>query len=575
MYTLNNKKQDNKNRTPKKKEPSPTSQLKNNRQEGISQQNQQKHIDNSTQVKKIAQLQQSVNNSTANKQRSIQKKPNNTGLPDNLKSGVENLSGHTMDDVKVHYNSDKPTQLNAHAYAQGTDIHIASGQEKHLAHEAWHVVQQKQGRVKPTMQMKGKININDDLGLEREADIMGAKASLYAEETNKKTPIEIPLHYKNETTINKKTSQKTIQKQSKESKIVVQRVIKIADTDYSGTPEDVYDIIKGGRDARKAIDKWGSEGLLQWLKEHDNQTFTNTNAIQSEIKKAMKNWVPNAVDKKSKSSFINIARSKVGSCIDTILGDSRPANEIYYKISLVSELENSSTYLNHFIDRMKKIATAIEEKQPLDIPGIKATLKLLTSTWPKEPADYLKDGSDHLSLVGKNNDGIPLSIKGLNSELDAILNVSKEELAEGEVVFSGSNYTDPKKTEMTKDVDVSYIDNNNVLHLIENGKDMNTLKNKVVGSHDQKKIYNHLTKKTNEITHTAVGNLTPTQSQRSEISKIMWWYSVPPETLDLDISKEDIKSILESLVSTGAGIRSGDKRFEVEDLKVILSSQAK
>lgn len=105
----------------------------------------------------------------------IQQK-NNTGLPDQLKSGIENLSGHSMDDVKVNFNSDKPAQLNAHAYAQGTDIHIASGQEKHLPHEAWHVVQQKQGRVKPTMQMKGKMNINDDKGLEKEADTMGMKA---------------------------------------------------------------------------------------------------------------------------------------------------------------------------------------------------------------------------------------------------------------------------------------------------------------------------------------------------------------------------------------------------------------
>ncbi|WP_281988956.1 eCIS core domain-containing protein [Aquimarina aggregata] len=107
---------------------------------------------------------------------SIQKKENNTGLPDTLKSGIENLSGYAMDDVKVHYNSDKPSQLQAHAYAQGTDIHLASGQEKHLPHEAWHVVQQKQGRVQPTMQMKGKININDDAGLEKEADVMGEKA---------------------------------------------------------------------------------------------------------------------------------------------------------------------------------------------------------------------------------------------------------------------------------------------------------------------------------------------------------------------------------------------------------------
>ncbi|WP_299113983.1 DUF4157 domain-containing protein [uncultured Winogradskyella sp.] len=106
----------------------------------------------------------------------VQKKPNNTGLPDNLKSGIENLSGLDMSDTKVHYNSNKPAQLNAHAYAQGTNIHLASGQEKHLPHEAWHVVQQKQGRVKPTLQMKGKAYINDDAGLEREADVMGAKS---------------------------------------------------------------------------------------------------------------------------------------------------------------------------------------------------------------------------------------------------------------------------------------------------------------------------------------------------------------------------------------------------------------
>jgi hypothetical protein len=103
---------------------------------------------------------------------SIQKKANNTGLPDNLKSGIENLSGYSMDDVKVHYNSSKPAQLQALAYAQGSSIHIAPGQEKHLPHEAWHVVQQKQGRVSPTTQMKG-VQINDNKNLEGEADRMG------------------------------------------------------------------------------------------------------------------------------------------------------------------------------------------------------------------------------------------------------------------------------------------------------------------------------------------------------------------------------------------------------------------
>lgn len=101
---------------------------------------------------------------------------NNTGLPDRLKAGIEHLSGIAMDDVQVHYNSSKPAGVQALAYTQGTDIHVGPGQEWHLAHEAWHVVQQKQGRVKPTLQAKG-VAINDDQGLEREADIMGSKAT--------------------------------------------------------------------------------------------------------------------------------------------------------------------------------------------------------------------------------------------------------------------------------------------------------------------------------------------------------------------------------------------------------------
>ncbi|SFA98773.1 protein of unknown function [Collimonas sp. OK607] len=107
---------------------------------------------------------------------------NNTGLPDKLKAGVESMSGMSMDHVKVHYNSNKPAQLNAHAYAQGSDIHIASGQEQHLPHEAWHVVQQAQGRVSPTLQAKG-IPVNDDDRLESEADAMGSRAMQLQSET--------------------------------------------------------------------------------------------------------------------------------------------------------------------------------------------------------------------------------------------------------------------------------------------------------------------------------------------------------------------------------------------------------
>jgi hypothetical protein len=96
-------------------------------------------------------------------------------LPKQLKSGIEGLSGLPMDDVQVHYNSSEPARIGALASAKGNKIDLGPGQEKHLPHEAWHVVQQKQGRVKPTLQAKG-LAINDDQALETEADIMGQKA---------------------------------------------------------------------------------------------------------------------------------------------------------------------------------------------------------------------------------------------------------------------------------------------------------------------------------------------------------------------------------------------------------------
>ncbi len=125
--------------------------------------------DNRAEASQSAQLKAMAEEST------VQRVENNTGLPDNLKSGMENLSGMSLDSVEVHYNSPKPAAVQAHAYAQGTDIHIAQGQEKHLPHELGHVVQQAQGRVQPTTSVNG-VPVNDNPALESEADALGAKA---------------------------------------------------------------------------------------------------------------------------------------------------------------------------------------------------------------------------------------------------------------------------------------------------------------------------------------------------------------------------------------------------------------
>lgn len=128
----------------------------------VAQRELRKTIDESPEVEHLTQLQALADNAS-------------NRLPRSLSHGIAHLSGLDLSDVQVTYNSSKPAQLDAHAYAQGRDIFVGPGQEAHLPHEAWHVVQQRQGRVQPTGRVGG-VSINDDAALEREADVMGTRA---------------------------------------------------------------------------------------------------------------------------------------------------------------------------------------------------------------------------------------------------------------------------------------------------------------------------------------------------------------------------------------------------------------
>lgn len=149
------------------------------------------------------------------------------GLPAQLKAGIESLSGLSMNHVNVHYNSAKPAQLNAHAFAQGNEIHLASGQEHHLPHEAWHVVQQAQGRVRPTMQMKDEVAINDEEHLEAEADIMGARANAIGPSSLQRVEKNSTLHFPAQLQTNNACAQPslTCMPVQRSSSQVVQRAI--------------------------------------------------------------------------------------------------------------------------------------------------------------------------------------------------------------------------------------------------------------------------------------------------------------------------------------------------------------
>lgn len=112
-----------------------------------------------------------------------QKQDNKTGMPDKVKSKMENSFNADFSEVKVHANSSKAPDVGALAYTQGHDVHFAPGQfspdtssgQKLLGHELAHVVQQREGHVQPTTEVAG-MPVNDNPDLENEADKLGNKA---------------------------------------------------------------------------------------------------------------------------------------------------------------------------------------------------------------------------------------------------------------------------------------------------------------------------------------------------------------------------------------------------------------
>jgi hypothetical protein len=97
-------------------------------------------------------------------------------LPHGLRGGIADASGHDLGDVGVRYDSPAPAAFNALAFAGDNEIHLAAGREDLLPHEAWHVVQQRQGRVQPTGRL-GSASVNEDPALEREAEEQGRRAA--------------------------------------------------------------------------------------------------------------------------------------------------------------------------------------------------------------------------------------------------------------------------------------------------------------------------------------------------------------------------------------------------------------
>lgn len=102
------------------------------------------------------------------------KQVNHTGIPTQLKERMEQSTGLSMDDVRVHYNSYLPEKLDALAYTCGNQVEISPGQEHCLPHELGHVVQQKLGLVRANAMHASGVAMNTEDALENQADEIGA-----------------------------------------------------------------------------------------------------------------------------------------------------------------------------------------------------------------------------------------------------------------------------------------------------------------------------------------------------------------------------------------------------------------
>jgi hypothetical protein len=108
----------------------------------------------------------------------------NDALPDQLQQSLETSFNHDFSNVHIQKDSERARELQALAFTEGEAIHFAPGQfnpgssagKNLIGHEFAHVVQQRSGVVQPTAIMGKGIALNDDRGLEAEADALGKKA---------------------------------------------------------------------------------------------------------------------------------------------------------------------------------------------------------------------------------------------------------------------------------------------------------------------------------------------------------------------------------------------------------------
>jgi hypothetical protein len=136
------------------------------------------------QAKMPAQAAGKLEDEKVGQSKAVQRKAGPNSLPDPVRGKMERAMNADFSNVAIHQNSAQAGRIGALAYTQGSNVHFAQGKfdpgshagQQLIGHELAHVVQQRQGRVAATGEIGG-MALNDDAGLEQEADRMGQKAA--------------------------------------------------------------------------------------------------------------------------------------------------------------------------------------------------------------------------------------------------------------------------------------------------------------------------------------------------------------------------------------------------------------
>lgn len=480
-------------------------------------------------------------------------------LPDALRAGLEGLCGVGLGDVTVHYNSPRPAAVQAHAYTQGSDIHLAPGQERYLPHEAWHAVQQRQGRVQRSGTVAGQP-LNDEPGLEREADRMGARAAAIAQRagaTTDRAPSRLPA------------PEGSRLPGSATMAVPIQRVITYAKADKAErttyTPEELLDNIRGTREAQRFLVTYDHDetALLDFLRGFDNTTIASREFLVNQIGNAAKKD-PAVAQQRNELIEAEKQQDRLRA-VSAIGWTPRQAGEVYFKLGLLRKYGGQAESVDRFEHMLGQVLLRARAGA-IGLAGVQRTLATLTTVWPMAPASY--ESAYAIDNSKSQLAGIITTLMGLNGELDALYHASLRGKAPGETVFSGARFEDADAPGVEEDVDVSFIDDRSILHLIEVAGSLNALTNKLneknleTGAPDgQKQRYQYLSLHSRTLLQKPIDEFQGDQAQDQVVGGVQFAYSVPEHGFYPAAFSFAGLSALTALDNAGAGLNVGPRSY--------------